>query len=351
MTHGILLVDAQREILRLLRSSLETLRQTDLEVHEALSGEEALLAATNHKIDLLVVDTQLHGFDGLELVHKIRAGHPDVSVILIADHTERRAHAQLADVGATAIFGKPVPLGDYLDAVERALGLTRTIFQPVEAAVGERRHARVSDLLANFRQDTGALAVVLLDERGEVLARAGVLESSVEGSLLPALADIHAAASRILKMLRSEPAEAYHVVRGSEYDLLFFTITPLHALVVAGRNLADQDRIPESWRAMRGVRVEVEKALGSIGVTGELPAQPQVTAAQAGPASEDHSGEADAHDMLDLLDAAQATARPDDVDSFWEQAARQHAGTPMNPSVISFEQARKMGLTPEMDDK
>ena len=32
--------------------------------------------------------------------------------------------------GAVAIFDKPIPLADFLDAVERSLGLVRTIFPP-----------------------------------------------------------------------------------------------------------------------------------------------------------------------------------------------------------------------------
>ena len=54
------------------------------------------------------------------------------------------------------------------------LGLCRLFF-PLKNWEGktEEPHARVSDLLANFRQDISADAVFLLNDRGLVQARTG----------------------------------------------------------------------------------------------------------------------------------------------------------------------------------
>ena len=54
----ILLVDDQRDILKLLHSTLDTLGH-ELEILEAPSGEEALLEAMRSKVDLLVADYRL----------------------------------------------------------------------------------------------------------------------------------------------------------------------------------------------------------------------------------------------------------------------------------------------------
>ena len=83
MAPTILLVDDQRDILRLLHSTLDTLKVPELEIIEAPSGEEALLEIGRRKIDLLVTDYLLPGITGIELMHKMRvqpsgcAGHPD----------------------------------------------------------------------------------------------------------------------------------------------------------------------------------------------------------------------------------------------------------------------------------
>ncbi len=71
MPHGILLVDAQRDVVRRLRSALHGLKAGELEILEAASGEEALLLASRIAVDLLVVDYQLPGMSGLELIRRI----------------------------------------------------------------------------------------------------------------------------------------------------------------------------------------------------------------------------------------------------------------------------------------
>ena len=68
----ILLVDDQRDIVRLLHSALQTLGH-ELDIIDAPSGEEALLEASRRKIDLLVADYRLPGISGVELMRKIAA--------------------------------------------------------------------------------------------------------------------------------------------------------------------------------------------------------------------------------------------------------------------------------------
>ena len=87
-----------------------------------------------------------------------------------------------------AIFDKPIPMADFLDAVERSLGLVRTIFPPESSKEAEQHRQTLSELLSGFRQKIKADAVFLISDRGRVLARAGDLyDSSMEVSLLSAL--------------------------------------------------------------------------------------------------------------------------------------------------------------------
>src|SRR5512140_1478118 len=118
----ILLVDDQRDIVRLLHSSLQTLGH-ELDLIDAPSGEEALLEASRRKIDLLVADYLLPGMSGVELMRKIRVRNPELRVIFISGMTERKARDEMLNAGSLAIFDKPIPLADFLDAVERGLGL------------------------------------------------------------------------------------------------------------------------------------------------------------------------------------------------------------------------------------
>lgn len=364
MDHGILIVDDQRDILKLLRSTIESLKNKELKIFEAPSGEEALLESSRHKIDLLISDYKLPGMTGVELMHKVRARHPDVKVILVTGMTERKIRDEILNAGAAAIFDKPIPLADFLDSVERNLGLVQTIFPPEKPKAGDentqQRHMRVSDLLTNFRQDIKAQAVFLLNDRGLIQARAGSLrDSSTEVSLISAITAVHAASLKVAHYNhQNNPAAYYHVFQGGDHDLLLIPVTPQYALMVAGEKLVEENRIIETITGLLALAREVEKSLKSLGVTGELktekkPASPSkpapVSTPQADPLADVLSA-APAPEMEALFSQNKAKA-PANVDDFWNQAAEAHAKKPTSGEVISLEEARKMGLLPDDEKK
>ena len=353
MKYGILLVDDQRDILRLLHSTLDTLKNDDLQVFETPSGEEALLEASRQRIDLLVSDYKLPGISGIELMHKVRARHPEVKVILISGMTERKARDEMLNAGAVALFDKPIPLADFLDVVERSLGLVRTIFPPESGSREEAKRARVSDLLANFRQDINAHALFLLNERGMVLARAGALyDSSMEVSLLSALIAIFNAGLKISKFNHQETLDQYFVFSGGDEDLLLIPITGAYALFLAGENLTNRENILNTVQALLALRDEVERSLRSMGVTSQLqeptapPIKPPVK--KKGKTGELLPSAPPSPEMEALLkEAVQKKIKQQEMDDFWSKAAEQNAKRSSNPEVISYEEARKMGLTPD----
>lgn len=350
MDRNILVVDDHRDILRLLHSTLDTLKNEKLTIFEAPSGEEALLESIRHRIDLLVTDYKLPGMSGVELMHKVRARHPEVKVIFITGMTDKKMRDEMLNAGALAIFDKPISMADFLDAVERGLGLVQTIF-PTEKTGGmvEERHTRLSDLLANFRQDIQADAVFLINERGLVQARTGAFrDSSMEVSLISTLMAIHSASLKVARHNHQETLDSYHVFSGGDHDLLFIPVTPLYALLVAGNGLATEARILESVAGLLALRDQIEKALKSMGVTGELNA----AIAQSKPAPKRQTDKlasaTPAPEMEALLNqAATQKTKVNNTDDFWNEAAQKHANKSSNPEVISFEEARKLGILPD----
>jgi len=355
MEHNILLVDDQRDILRLLHSTLDTLNLDKLKIFESPSGEEALLASSRHKIDLLVTDYMLPGMSGVELMHKVRARNPEVNVIFITGMTQRKMREEMLAAGALAIFDKPIPLADFLDVVERGLGLVQTIFPSEKKEVTTPdRHTRLSDLLANFRQDIKAEAVFLLNERGLVQARTGKLhDASMEVSLISTLMAIHGSSLKVARHNHQESLDSFHVFSGGDHDLLFIPVTPLFALLVAGNGLATESRILETVSALLALRTQVEKSLKSMGVTGELrlpanDAKPASTSAPAPDSVQQAEQPVDASPSPEmealLMKSFTAKKKTGKTDEFWDQAAEKLGAVPVNPDVISLEEARKLGI-------
>ena len=52
-----------------------------------------------------------------------------------------------------------------------------------------------------------------------------------------------------------------------------------------------------------------------------------------------------------LKEAAKKKAKSNEMDAFWDQAAEKHSTTPTNPEVITYEQARQLGLAPDDEEK
>jgi CheY-like chemotaxis protein len=335
----ILLVDDQRDILKLLHATLDTLAH-ELEIIEAPSGEEALLETSRSKIDLLVADYRLPGITGVELMHKIRAQSPDVRVILVTGMTDRKAREEILNAGAVAVFDKPISLTDFLDAVERSLGLDRTIL-PGEGDVESGQHQTLSNLLTNFRQDINAQAVYLLSDRGRVLACAGALkDTSMEASLFSALMAIYSAGLKVSRYIHQEELDNYHVFAGGDHDLLLIPVNPAYALLLAGNNLATTENVLETVSAMLAVRDEVKKTLKQMGVAPVVSDDDEETTKYEEPVTQATSEE------IETLLKNKKKLSTDELEAFWDDAASKQGSVPTNPDVITYDQARQLGFAP-----
>jgi len=344
----ILLVDDQRDIVRLLHSTLQTLGH-ELDIIDAPSGEEALLEASRRKIDLLVADYLLPGISGVELMHKIKVRSPELKTIFISGMSERKARREMLEAGAVATFDKPIPLADFLDAVERSLGLVRTIFPPESATEVEERRQTLSELLTGFRQRSKADAVFLINDRGRILARAGGLhDSSMEVSLLSALMGIFSAGLKISRFIHQDRLDNYHVFSGGDHDLILIPVNPAHGLLLAGKDLVSVDHILQTVEGMLVLRGEVKDVLESLGVTAAPgktePTIPVNEAREAVPFPSEQP-EPDV-DVEALFASAEKKSPVQDLDAFWNDAVEKTGNIPTNPDVISFDEARKLGLTP-----
>ncbi len=343
-TPCILIVDDQRDIVRLLHSSLQTLGH-ELELVDAPSGEEAMLVASHRKVNLLIADYLLPGISGVELMRKIKVRNPELKTIFISGYNERKARDEMLQAGGVAIFDKPIPMADFLDAVERSLGLVQTIFPPESSLETEEHRQSISELLAGFRQKIKADAVFLISDRGRVLARAGDLyDSSMEVSLLSSLMAIYSAGLKVSRFIHQEHPDNFHVFRGGDHDLILIPVDVSHALLLAGKELAGANSMMRTVEGMLFVRGDVENVLQSLGVSPVIPAaEEEMIIPEEIPLSETREPDVD---LEALFANADKNARVKDVDAFWDEAVEKSKNIPTNPDVITFEQARKLGLDP-----
>ncbi len=340
----ILIVEDQREVSRLLRTSLETLEHK-LEVVETPSGEEAVLDASHKKVDMLISDYRLPGISGIELMRKVRTYHPNAKVILITGLTDPKVRKEVAEAGADAFFIKPVPIADFLDAVERGLGLVET-FLPAEpiSRVEDSAPKTMPDLLAGLRHDLKASAVILLNDDGRVQARAGDLpDSGTEVALISSLLAIHSAGQKVSRVLEQKNAANWHVFSGGEHDLLFVPVGATYAMLVIGKDLANPKNVLKFINTCMASGRDIEKSIGKPAAA--EPVKPEKSAAEPTP-TQMLAAEETAKELEPLFKDARKKIKPGEADAFWDEAADKHKA-PTKPDMLSYEQAKQLGLAPE----
>jgi CheY-like chemotaxis protein len=335
----ILIVEDQREVSRLLRSALETL-EYELEVVEIPSGEEAILYSSRKKVDLLVSDYRLPGMSGIELMRKVQKNHPQAKIILVTGQTDPRIRREVAEAGADAFFIKPIPMADFLDAVERHLDLVETILPPELIAVDDAEIQRnLPDLLSGLRQALAATAVLLLNDTGRILACAGDLpDRDNEVTLISSLLSIHSAGQKVSRLIGQKIASNWYFFNGGKYDLVLAPVGLTHAMLVIGKGIAGEDQVLKTVDVFSAARKNIEQIIGETAQG--------TPAIQEPPTSPLEEVEQSAKEMEPLFKDAKKKFKPAEVNAFWSKAADEHK-VPSKPDMLSYEQAKRLGLAPK----
>jgi two-component system cell cycle response regulator DivK len=116
----ILIVEDNARNLKLVRDVLQVKGYSTL---EAVTGEDGVKLALEHRPDLVLMDIQLPGINGIEALGQLRA-NPDtaaIPVIAVTASVMQHDRKKITEAGFDSYVGKPINLKEFLDAVRKGL--------------------------------------------------------------------------------------------------------------------------------------------------------------------------------------------------------------------------------------
>jgi DNA-binding response OmpR family regulator len=339
----ILLVEDQREAAEVLRAGLESL-DAGFTVVDVKSAEDALKALDKGAFDLLIADVMLPGISGLELMARFRRRNPETKVILVSGVHDPEIRKQVARSGAEAFFFKPMEMSDLLDAVERLFDIAKS-FLPSEMkmvkaqlADSDIQSGKVADQLSELRFNLQAQAAALINDRGQIFARAGALpDPQIETSLMPHLMSVFFAASRIATFTNAPKPDDLIVVRGKDYHLHLSSISTGYALLLVTKPL----KAARTAAVAEALQKSVERLAPMLS---NLEESAQSKAEKTKPRKKRDLSDTDPH-LEKLLDQADTKpTNPQKIAKYWKTT---ELPSLPQPGALTYEQAVQLGLAPE----
>lgn len=132
----ILIVDDEEKIRKILTRLLE---DEDYRIKSVENGNRAIMAATTFQPDLILMDQNMPGKNGIETMIAIKEKHPSMTVIIITAHGEVSLAVEAIKKGAYDYLEKPFDNDKLLMLIKRAI-----------------EHKRMSEELQILKHDAAA---------------------------------------------------------------------------------------------------------------------------------------------------------------------------------------------------
>ena len=116
----VLVVDDTPQNVKLLADILQAKGYATL---EAVTGEDGVRLAKEHRPSLVLMDIQLPGINGIEALRQLRADPATASIPVIAVTASVMAsdRREITDAGFDGYIGKPISLKEFVDTVRQSV--------------------------------------------------------------------------------------------------------------------------------------------------------------------------------------------------------------------------------------
>ena len=106
----------------LLRTGLKKIicSETDMEVScEARNAEEVLSLLRKNKVSIIILDINMPGRSGLDLLYDLKAMHPGVSILILSINSEEQFARRCLEAGASGYMNKDIEPDEFVSAIRK----------------------------------------------------------------------------------------------------------------------------------------------------------------------------------------------------------------------------------------
>jgi two-component system cell cycle response regulator DivK len=119
----ILIVEDNEKNMKLVRDVLQAKGYATI---EAITGEDGVRLAAEHKPDLILMDIQLPGINGIEALRILRASPETAAIpaVAVTASVMQNDRKHITEAGFDGYLGKPLNLKEFLETVRAMLEKT-----------------------------------------------------------------------------------------------------------------------------------------------------------------------------------------------------------------------------------
>lgn len=201
----LLIVEDEKELCDTIAKSLYA---AGYEVDTCYDGDEALDYILTEEYDLIVLDLNLPGRDGMDILRELRQDNDETKVIILSARSQIADKVEGLDAGANDYMEKPFHLQE-LEARIRSLTRRKFVQEDVCVRCGairfdtKKREAYAKDaLLSLTRKESGILEYLLLNQ-GRPISQEELIEHVWDASVDSFSGSVRVHVSSLRKKLKS----------------------------------------------------------------------------------------------------------------------------------------------------
>ncbi|MBU4075401.1 MAG: response regulator [Euryarchaeota archaeon] len=104
---------------------IEILTANGFSADEAVNGEEAVARVEKKAYDIVLMDIELPGMDGVEATRLIKKRHIDIPVIALTSYAMKGDRDRFLAAGFDGYISKPLDVTDFIDKLNKLLHINK----------------------------------------------------------------------------------------------------------------------------------------------------------------------------------------------------------------------------------